>query len=189
MGYGSHIGSIRLKHYALQRYCSSQSLRKVTLLECQHTTDAQTETVKRKQFLSLMSVAREAMEHATHSLFAAKDMHYIVLGLTAVYHQRKGAFTAPLHLNLERLLLLVLKFAGPVVVKTYLAYCYPRDVVKMGPQLGKHLPVVRLHILGMEAYHTPTHIGIGSTNIFHRSYRSEVDARYEEHLCSRGYGT
>ena len=95
----------------------------MALLECQHPTNAQHETVELQQFGGFLLVSSKTMEHATWQFIAVgfQQIDHLILCLPTMNHQGQARLDAPFHLLFEGSQLLVLKFATPVEVESHLA--------------------------------------------------------------------
>jgi hypothetical protein len=169
MRHRSHIMGVGLEHYALKGNCGSECLGKVALLERENTTDAQAETLEGKEFLSLVRIAREAMEHSTMelALILAENPDHLILSLATVNHQGQTEFYSALHLTLEGKELFTLKLARPVEIEAYFADGDGRAKRWLGSKLtlakrwlysfadgGELVLPIGFHILRMETKHT-----------------------------------
>ena len=63
MGSRRHVRTIGLKYNTIQRHSAWKSFWQVRLLEGEHTTYAKDKSVKLQQFLCLMGISCEAVEH------------------------------------------------------------------------------------------------------------------------------
>lgn len=204
MRHWGHIGGVGLEHYALKGHRGGESLGEVALTEGENTAYAQTETGEGKEFLSLVRIAREAMEHSAMqlALILAENADHLVLSLATVNHQGQTELYGPLHLTLEGQELLALELARPVEIKADLADGDGRAKRWLGSKLtlakrwlysfaddGELVLPVGFHILWMEAEHT---IAIGRVllaELAYGLYRTGVDGRNEQFGCSSIFAT
>ena len=151
----------------------------MALLECQHPTNAQHETVELQQFGGFLLVSSKTMEHATWQFIAVgfQQIDHLILCLPTMNHQRQTRLDAPFHLLFEGSQLLVLKFATPVEVESHLADGNELTAIGIehGFHLSEHRRPVGPYFLGMKSYH-----GIGKARkaaayIEHSGYRWKMD--------------
>ena len=118
-----HIRTVGFENNAVKGDRCRQIFAKMAAFKRRDAAYTEAEFVKTEEGFSLFRIACKAMENTSGQLFlvAFQDMKQLVLGLSAMNHQRQLILNRPFHLLFKSLQLFAFKLTAPVKIKSTLA--------------------------------------------------------------------